>query len=98
MFKTEQPFTRNRKKIAKKAVFETGMPLVKPVPVNQRRSYYKELTLVFGIVVAVIIGFTLWSNYTGGDLNYSGDTQKTPKIAIPVAVEILKKSVSTIRF
>jgi hypothetical protein len=48
-------------KQAKNDVFTTGTSLVKLHAVNQRFTY-KELTLIIGIIVALIIVVTLWMN------------------------------------
>ena len=48
-------------KRAKNDVFTTGTSLVKPHTVNQRFTY-RELTLIIGIIVALIVVVTLWMN------------------------------------
>jgi len=48
---------------AKNGVFVTGMSLVKGCLVNVRFTH-RELTLVIGIIVALIVAVTLWMNHT----------------------------------
>lgn len=45
----------------KNVLFTTGMPLVNPHSVNQRFTH-RELTLIVGIIVAMIVVVTLWMN------------------------------------
>jgi hypothetical protein len=59
MFTTEQNITKTSVKSSKKRFFETGMPLAKRVAVKHRVTY-KEVTLILGILVALLVVFTLW--------------------------------------
>lgn len=43
----------------KKAIWTIGTPFVKPVSVK-RTFTYKEVSLIAGIVVALVIVFTVW--------------------------------------
>jgi hypothetical protein len=52
--------TQSQKR-AKNGDFITGTSLVKPHTVNQRFTY-RELTLIIGIIVALIVVVTLWMN------------------------------------
>ena len=47
---------------AKNGVLVTGMSLVKGILVNLRFTH-RELTLVIGIIVALIVAVTLWMNH-----------------------------------
>ena len=59
MSRIEQNIAPNTKKASKKGVFETGMPLAKQA--HMKRSItYKEITLMLGIAVAIVIALTLW--------------------------------------
>lgn len=67
------------------------MPLVKRHTVKARFTY-KELTLVLGIFVALIIALTLWS---GSYRNLFEDQSGTiPAISVPQAVDFVVKAVS----
>jgi hypothetical protein len=59
MFATEQYTIQGFKNRTKKAVFETGMRFANRKTVK-RRFTYKELTLIVGIVVALIVAFTVF--------------------------------------
>jgi hypothetical protein len=59
MFTIEQSFRETRAKSLKKKDFALGMSFAKPVHVKNRFTF-KELTLVAGILVAVIIVLALW--------------------------------------
>jgi hypothetical protein len=54
---------------------------------NKRRFTYKELTLVLGIVVALVVIFTLWLREPSGA--FSG----TLKLSTPTGLSTVKKSV-----
>jgi hypothetical protein len=55
----EQNIAPNAKKASKKDVFESGTPLAKHSGVK-RSITYKEITLLLGIAVAIVIALTLW--------------------------------------
>jgi hypothetical protein len=57
----EHPHSVESQNQAKNGVFVTGMSLVKCCLVNARFTH-KELTLVIGIIVALIVAATLWMN------------------------------------
>ena len=54
MFKTEQNISKNPKNRAEKAVLLNGMALANKVIVKKGITY-KELTLILGIVVALVV-------------------------------------------
>jgi hypothetical protein len=59
MFKTEQNIVKTSKKALKNGFFATGIPFAKGTSVK-RKITYKEITLILGIVVAVLVSLTLW--------------------------------------
>jgi len=59
MFKAVQSVARRSKTEPKKAVFNIGTTLEKRNTVN-RKFTYRELTLILGIVVALLVVFMLW--------------------------------------
>jgi len=87
MSKTEQFGSSNSHKYIKNDVFVTGMGLAKPKSVNLRLTH-KELTLILGIVVALIVAVTLWMNY-GHDMQ---DPKKSDAASSPVT-GMLQKTV-----
>ena len=68
--------------------FRPGMPLAKGRNVK-RKFTYKELTLVLGVFVAIMIAITLWSQ-AGGD--HSNSLMPTAERFVP-AIASLTKSV-----
>ena len=94
MFTIEQHINKNIHKKARNGVFKTGMPLANPKHVNLRFTY-KELTLVLGVLVALVIAFTAWTSQN--DLNHSTEnTHSTFKISAPIVQEVIKRSISAI--
>ena len=59
MSRFEQNIAPSAKKALKKGVFETGIPLAKHSGMK-RSITYKEITLLLGIAVAIVIALTLW--------------------------------------
>ena len=60
MFITEQYINHKLVMGSGKREFRSGMPLAKNRNVK-RKFTYKELTLVLGVFVAIMIAITLWS-------------------------------------
>jgi hypothetical protein len=61
MFRSEQSHPRKAQNPSKKKDWRIGTPFVKPVTV--KRSFtFKEVSLIAGIVVALVIVFTIWFN------------------------------------
>jgi hypothetical protein len=59
MFNNEQCSKSKVENLSKKRIWRIGTPFVKPIPV--RRSFtYKEVSLIAGILVALVIVFTIW--------------------------------------
>jgi hypothetical protein len=69
------------------------MTLVKVKNVKARFTY-KELTLVLGIFVALIVAFTLWNG--GNDHIVNGGSGITPTVTIPATVNFVLKSISAV--
>lgn len=69
------------------------MPLVKGQKVKTKFTY-KELTLILGIFVALIIVFALWSNGYKNIFNESSEL--APDISIPAVVNFVAKSISSL--
>jgi hypothetical protein len=65
MFKSGQDQAINPKNRHKTEILKYGMTLVKKHSMKQRFTY-KELTLILGIVVALLVAFSLWHNTPGG--------------------------------
>jgi hypothetical protein len=59
MFTTEQNIAKAAIKTSKKRFLNAGMPLAKEVSVKYRITY-KEVTLILGVVVAILVALTLW--------------------------------------
>ncbi|MBA4054297.1 MAG: hypothetical protein C0490_06265 [Marivirga sp.] len=91
MFTTEQHINQKALRKAKNSFFKAGMPLVKGENVKARFTY-KELTLVVGIFVALIIAFTLWGSGYRNILDENSGL--APTISIPAVVNFVVKSVS----
>lgn len=79
---------------AKNGDFVTGMSLVKGNVVNLRFTH-KELTLVIGIIVALIVALTLWINLS--DTNTLLGIKKSDLISTHLTGEF-RKSVLKLRF
>jgi hypothetical protein len=93
MFTTEQYINQKPRSGTKNGLFKAGMPLAKGKVVKARFTY-KELTLVLGIFVALIIAFTLWSNGYKNMLNEQSEIG--PAISIPSVVNFVVKSFSAL--
>ena len=59
MFKIEQNIAKTSKNPLKKGFITAGIPFVEHTIVK-RRITYKEMTLILGILVAVLVSLTLW--------------------------------------
>jgi hypothetical protein len=59
MFKTEQHIVQTFRNSSKKARFQNGTTFAKKAIVKQKITY-KEITLVIGILVAMLVALTLW--------------------------------------
>lgn len=91
MFTTEQYINQKVHLRARNGLFKAGMRLAKGKRVKARFTY-KELTVVVGIFVALIIAFALWNS---GFKNVTGENSELPPtISIPAAVNFVVKSVS----
>lgn len=64
MFKAVHTIQKKAQTGPEKQVFKTGITFVKAKHVN-RKFTYKELTLILGVVVALIVAFTLWFTQDG---------------------------------
>ena|SRR5690349_12232218 len=59
MFTSEQSPKSKVQNPSKKGIWRIGTPFVKPVQVK-RNFTYKEVSLIAGILVALVIVFTIW--------------------------------------
>ena len=84
MFITEQYTRQKTENLYKKALFKTGTILVNHKEVKKAITY-KEITLALGILVALLIAFTLW---TRPDEEVSG-SKDIRQISIPSVAKSL---------
>jgi len=87
MFASEQYYGERVKNRTKKAVFESGMGLVKRKAVKTHFTY-KELSLIVGILVALIIAFTLFFRSPSKPSSFS-DHAIFPTLTKPEAKGVL---------
>jgi hypothetical protein len=99
MFTHEQSIPQNRLIRSKRQVLGLGMAFVKPESVK-RNFTYKEYTLIAGVVVALIIVFTLW--FRQEPLKESPQTLKSNKaktMSLPEAAKsLVRRAVTEIHF
>jgi hypothetical protein len=88
MFITEQYINHKAVRSSGKRDFRTGMPLANRSSVK-RKFTYKELTLVLGVFVAVIIAITFWSQ--------RGDNDHSKNSFIPTAERVMPVINSLVR-
>lgn len=93
MFKTEQNIVPRSQKSALKAVLKTGITLAKPTGMK-RNITYKEITLVLGILVAVVVAFTLWVSQPSEHTTINGKVLPIP--SAPVTKSVVKAAVDFI--
>lgn len=93
MFITEQHIEDKVQVEGGKRVFHVGMRLVNPHHVKAKFTY-KELTLVLGIFVAMIVAITLWSHRNASQR--SEQTVTTSNKVTPTLHSIVKKAVSLV--
>jgi hypothetical protein len=96
MFTHEQSISGSTRIRTKKEVLRIGMAFVKPHSVK-RQFTYKEFTLIVGILVALIIVFTLWVRQE--PVKESPQTLKPKSISLPDAAKsLVKRAVAEIHF
>jgi hypothetical protein len=99
MFTHEQPISQNRLNRSKRRVLGLGMAFVKPQTVK-RNFTYKEYTLIAGVLVALIIVFTLW--FRQEPVKESPHTLKSNKaktMSLPEAAKsLVRRAITEIRF
>jgi hypothetical protein len=61
MFTIEQNIAKTQSKCLKNAVLKRGTTLANK-NIVKRKITYKELTLAFGIIIAVVVALTLWAS------------------------------------
>lgn len=96
MFISEQHAKSEVHKKARKGPFKAGMAFANPEDVKQRFTY-KEFTLVIGVLVAVIIVFTLWMKQLDSGEGTEHPEPVSELTLLPVK-EVLLKSVLKILF
>ncbi len=79
MFTSVQPNQQNMNLKGKKGSLNAGMALVKGERMIKKITY-KELTLIIGIIVALIIVFAFWSNNEVSGQSFNPSV--SPKIEI----------------
>ena len=73
-----------------------GMAFVKPTRVK-RHFTYKEYTLIAGVLVALVIVFTLW--FRQEPVKESPQTLKSKSMSFPEAAKsLVRRAVAEIRF
>jgi hypothetical protein len=96
MFTHEQSISQNRLIHSKKQVLGLGMAFVKPTSVK-RHFTYKEYTLIAGVLVALIIVFTLWLRQE--PVKESPHTLKPKTMSLPEAAKsLVRRAVAEIHF
>ncbi|MBL7856804.1 MAG: hypothetical protein JNM57_03875 [Cyclobacteriaceae bacterium] len=96
MFTTEQYSRHYPKNATKNEPFRLGMPLVNRNVVKTSFTY-KELSLVVGIIVAIIIIFTLWFNQIPFVLSF--EDVSIPFTSLPGMVNsFAEKAMAVIQF
>jgi hypothetical protein len=93
MFTSVQPNQQNINLKGKKGSLNAGMALAKGERMIKKFTY-KELTLIIGIIVALIIVFAFWSN--NGLSAQSFDPSFSPKIEINSFGSFTKKVMAEI--
>jgi hypothetical protein len=98
MFNTEQNTRQTFKISSKNDVLFSGTTLAKHKVMNSRITH-KEITMIFGVLIALIVAFTLWMRSPsqfethGTNLNVHGQlpalTTTTLKRAIAATVDVL---------
>lgn len=81
MFTTEQNISQNTQNRSKKAISENGMALANKVIVKKGITH-RELTLILGIVVALVVALTFFSKSRTSD-NKTGISGKLPVVTVP---------------
>lgn len=91
MFTTEQHIAPKSNERPEKGLFRTGMVLVKPKAVS-RRFTYRELTLVLGVCVALIVALTVWS--AKKNTSHPGNSSMSATVVDAPLYDLVKRSVS----
>ncbi|HEY9049841.1 MAG TPA: hypothetical protein VIN08_28275 [Ohtaekwangia sp.] len=97
MFTTEHSIAVKTKNQTKNRDFDAGMSLAKNRTVMKRRFTYREFTLFVGIVVALIVVFTLFRMQTSEHTSQSSTVFQFPKITF-VEKGIFKKVIASVLF
>jgi hypothetical protein len=96
MFTHEQPISQNRLIRSKKQVLGFGTAFVKPTSVK-RNLTYKDYTLIAGVLVALMVVFTLW--FSQEPVKPSQHTLKPKTMSLPeTAKSLVRRAVAEIRF
>lgn len=93
MFTSVQPYQQNMNLKTRKGFLNAGTALAKGDGMI-RKFTYKELTLIIGIIVALIIVFAVWSNNEVGGESFSPSI--SPKIETNSVNGFAKKVVAQI--
>jgi hypothetical protein len=101
MFTTVQNISQNAQIAPKTVVFVSGMRLAKSKKMKLQVTY-REITMIFGILIAIVMMFTLWvrkPEIPGSSIQ--SPSKKVSSIAIPAAKSLIEASaeiVSLIRY
>jgi hypothetical protein len=85
MSRIEQNASQNIRNYANSAFFITGTTLAKP-PAVKKHITYKDVTLILGILVAMIIAFTLWIRTPGISETSPAGSSSLPAVPKPPSV------------
>ena len=90
MFKSEQHIARNVASSTKNAVLNHGIPLAGNIAVSRGIFSYRVLTLALGIIVALIIAFTILAAH----LSVAGEesSHQKPAVIVPLLKEVVEKA------
>jgi hypothetical protein len=77
------------------AFFTNGTPLANQVLVKKGITY-KEVSLIMGIIVAMVVAFTLWANQTESQTHLP--SVSLPEISVPAIGKSIVKIATEIIF
>jgi hypothetical protein len=91
MFTTEQHIPKIVENTRKKGLLNAGTTIARPRIVKQRINY-KQVTVGFGILVALLIAFSLWTATAKEKIS---GFQPVPEISIPAVLTDLAATTLT---
>ena len=95
MSTSEQHIYKNGARNAKPGYFHRGTPLVYVTQVNTR-STYREITLILGVFVALIVALTIWAAQKP---NVVADQKvgNSPSMVAPVVRDFISKTITLVK-